>query len=170
MNLTKLYMKESSPDPDKYGMIVLTISRKEIETFNHITILRSLDNIKKNARKYEGKLNLMVTGFDDDQRELHEIEEVKRYFDFLDRCFPYWFYFLIKTIPSRYSPFTILLSLLVPIENIISKNSVQFNIVAFEQFLNVHFHFLNELTDELGLPVSENMRISEEVMRNFSIL
>jgi hypothetical protein len=167
-------MKKGNPNPKKYGMMILSISRKEIETFDHIGVLNYLDGVKMKARKYEGKFNILVTGFDNDERELHEIEEVRRYFDFLDRCFPYWFYFLIKTLPPKYSPINMLISLLVPIESVISKDSqlqtIQLNIPRLQQFIKIHFDFLNELTDELGLPDSENLRISQEVMSNISVI
>lgn len=167
-------MKKGNPNPDKYGMMVLGISRKEIEAFDHINVLNFLEGVKMKARKYEGKFNILVTGFDDDPRELHEIEEVRRYFDFLDRCFPYWFYFLIKTLPQKYSPIKILITLIVPIVSVIKRDSqmqtVQLDIPKLQQFIRIHFDFLNELTDKLGLPDSENLRISQEVMKNISVI
>lgn len=167
-------MKKSNPNPDKYGMMILSISRKEIESFDHISILNFLEGLKAKARKYEGKFNILVTGFDNDERELHEIEEVRTYFDFLDRCFPYWFYYLIKTLPPKYSPLNMLITLLVPIKSIISKDSqmqtVQLDIPKLQLFIKTHFDFLNELTDELALSETENLRISQEVMNNISVI
>ena len=158
------------PDPDEFGMIILTITRNEIEAFDHSTALGFLEDIKKMALKYEGKLNIIFTGYDEDPRELNEIPEVKLYFDFLDRCFPYWFFFLIKSLPSKYSPLPLILSLVVPIKKKTLANAdtqfMEFEETRFEEFMNVHFCALNELTDELKLPLEENMRISKEVIAN----
>jgi hypothetical protein len=159
---------------DKYGLIILSITRQEIEDFDHVQILQFLSMAKMNAKKYEGKLNFLVTGYDEDARELHEISEVKKYFDFLDRCFPYWFYFLTKRLPPKYSPIVVLISLLVPIRSVISKDSsiqtIDFDLDKLEEFFQIHFHYLNELTEELGISKSENFRISMEVRSNISFL
>lgn len=153
-------------------MMILSISRKEIESFDHINVLHFLEDVKTKAKQHEGKFNILVTGFDDDGRELHEIEEVRRYFDFLDRCFPYWFYFLIKTLPPNYSPIKLLMALVVPFESVVQHNakmkSIEFNGPKLQQFMRIHFDYLNELSDELGLPESENLRISKEVMANIA--
>lgn len=166
-------MKKGNPDPKNYEMIVVSISRTEIDSFDHITILNTLHSCKENAKKFESRLNFLITGYDNDERELHEIEEVRIYFDFLDRCFPYWFYFLIKTLPPEYSPINMLVALLVPI-NIICKDSgmqkIDIDMSKFREFMNIHFHFLNELTDELKLSESENIRISNEVAANISLI
>jgi hypothetical protein len=172
MNLILYSMKKANPNPDKYGMMILSISRKEIESFDHINVLRFLESVKTKAKQYESKFNILVTGFDDDGRELYEIEELRHYFDFLDRCFPYWFYFLIKTLPPKYSPINLLIALVVPIESVVQNHSkikhIEFNGPKLQQFISIHFDYLNELSDELGLPESENLRISKEVMANIA--
>jgi len=164
---------ENSIDISDYGMYVLEITRNEIEEFDHIRTLEILDGFKNNSRNYEGKLNLVVTGYDDDTRELFEIDDVRNYFIFLDKCFPYWFYFLIKLLPAQYSPLSLLASLIVPLNKISNENRdtkvVEFEEKAYRKFFEVHFQYLNELTEELGLEESENKRISIEALENLNI-
>ena len=155
---------------EKYDLIQLVISREEIESFDHIRILKTLEEMKANALKFEGKLNILIHGYDDDPRELYEIAEIRAYVDFLDRSFPYWFFFLTKKIKKPLSPFVTLISLLVPYTSILQKSAesrlVQFDEQALHEFINIHFHFLNELTDELNISLEENKRISKEVIDN----
>ena len=45
-------------------------------------------------RKQMGSLMVTFYGFDDDQRELHCIPEVRRFVQELNKVWPYWLYFL----------------------------------------------------------------------------
>ena len=153
-----------------YQLIVLDINRKDIESFDHLSILSELDRFKEIALEFEGKLSFFVSGYEKDPRELWEIEDVRRYFDFLDRAFPYWFFFLTKKIEKGHAPINILMALLITIENQAKTNAEKKEIVfekkSLQNFLDIHFHFLNELTDKLNLPIEENKRISEEIIEN----
>ena len=157
-----------------FGMIVLNISREEIELFDHTRVLEFLEDVKEKALLYEGKINFSITDYDEDQRELYEIDEVREYFDFLDRCFPYWFFFLIRTLPREHSPINLLISLLIPIKEISHKDpkihSLEIDAQLLSRFIKIHFEFLNELSDEIGITDEENLRISKEVMNNISYI
>jgi hypothetical protein len=163
----------TDPNPDDYGMVVLNITRKQIEAFDHLETLSFLNLVKENALKYEGKLNIWISGYDNDERELNEIIEVKIFFDFLDRCFPYWFFFLIRTLPPIHSPFITLISLLVPIQGVPKKDAniqtVFFDIPKLHDFINIHFEFFNELADQLGLSEEVIQRISKEIFANIKV-
>jgi hypothetical protein len=77
----------------------LGITKKEIETQNVDLMLNRLYPLKRPlvARKLFERISLNIDGFDDDNRELWEIPEVRRYIAQLDEKFPYWFYFSKKT-------------------------------------------------------------------------
>ncbi len=161
-------MKEINPE--KYGTIISVISKEYIDNQNFEDVQNFYNQMLENPPKYENKLIIVVEGYEDDPRELYEIEEVKNYFTILDKLFPYWFYFINKNVDKTKSSLSLIMLMLVPAK-IIRANSkitnIEFDIEKFENFMRVHFHHLNELTDRLGLPLEENMRISNEVNKCF---
>lgn len=78
--------------------LTLVISRQQIEAgeiCEALGVLRQLLN-REAAIKFCERVEVGVTGFDDDPRELYEIEEVRNFVYKLDSEFPYWLYFLTK--------------------------------------------------------------------------
>jgi hypothetical protein len=43
--------------------------------------------------KLMGKFQFLIEGWDDDPAELHSIPEVRKFYQYLHRVWPYWFYF-----------------------------------------------------------------------------
>ncbi len=150
---------------NKYSVILMTVTREEIESFDHRNQLSFLEMAKENAKDYKAKINLLITGYDEDERELWEIKDVRDYFDFLDRCFPYWFYFLC--LPPL-GAFQVLVTLVVPIEEILHSNKegkiVQLDMDCLSKFMNNHLYYLNELADELQIPEKELKEISNNAV------
>jgi len=160
----------SQINPEDFDVIVCVITKECIANSNFEEVLGFYEYILHEPLKYENKLNLMVKGYEDDPRELYEIEEVRAHFSVLDRLFPYWFYFLNKTGEVATSPLGLIASLLVPIEcleTISGEKYIQYDTEKFIEFMNIHFHYLNELTDKLGLSLEENKRISVHVAKCF---
>jgi hypothetical protein len=78
--------------------LTVVISRQQVETGNisePLGVLRQLLN-REAAIKFCERVEIGVAGFDDDPRELYEIEEVRSFVYKLDSEFPYWLYFLTK--------------------------------------------------------------------------
>lgn len=158
-------------DVEKYDTIVVVTSKEEVDSSDYSKIVEFYDSILLDAIKFENKLFVMIEGYDDDPRELYEIEEVRNYFVVLDKLFPYWFYFLAKNGEKSRSPLGLVTSLLVPIvciQNESKRKEIEFDMVQFLEFLKKHFYYLNELTSKLGLSDDENRRISMEVKEQFS--
>jgi hypothetical protein len=81
------------------AILLLEISRHEIETGNYTSSLERLmviaDN-RESALCYRESLLLLITGYDDDQRELPEIPEVRQFFTRLTNEWPHWLWFLSR--------------------------------------------------------------------------
>jgi hypothetical protein len=80
-------------------LVSIIITRREIESgdiSNSLSVLHTFKKDKKSIRRFCNKIDLSISGYDDDPRELWEIHEVKSYFKQLDKAFPYWFYFITK--------------------------------------------------------------------------
>ena len=86
-------------DEDGPTLIVFKVSRSEIDSQN---ISSSLDRLlvmtdsRTNVLRYRESMALLVSGYDDDPRELVEIPEVRSFFRKLTSEWPHWFWFLAR--------------------------------------------------------------------------
>lgn len=88
--------------PSSLDPLVLVIGRDEVEA-GEVTrvyeLLSSLAKTPEQARRYQESIELAFHGYDEDARELWEIEQVRQFVADLDEMFPYWLFFL-KQSPS----------------------------------------------------------------------
>ena len=85
-----------SPNPNDFDCIVIFIPKSVIEQQDLDFTLSGLENLlvdDETIRKSKGKVVIGFDGYDDDTRELYEIDEVRDYIQALTLKFPYWFYF-----------------------------------------------------------------------------
>ena len=78
---------------------VIIVSKEEIlngETSEIINIFESMLSSKDNVRKLKENVDIAFSGYDEDTRELFEIDQVRDFVFKLDEKFPYWLYFLSK--------------------------------------------------------------------------
>lgn len=137
--------------PENHELINLVISKEWIIDFEFLEIYSFLTKALKTPRSYFNKLYITIDGYDDDKRELYEIPEVREYLDFLDRAFPFWFYFLKVDIPKQYSPFRTLIYCICEI-NVIESN-MSFKTITYvkdtlREFVKNHLYYMRELMIE----------------------
>jgi hypothetical protein len=158
-------------NPEEYQTIVASISKKYIDNKDYDYVQNFLNQMLEEPLGYANKVIIMIEGYDDDPRELFEIQEIRDYFSTLDRLFPYWFYFINRKKIDGYSTLSLIMLLLVP-NKIIKlnngKNSIEYDIEKFKEFMDIHFHYFNELTDKIGMSLEENKKITNEIFENFS--
>ncbi len=85
-----------STDPKDFDCIVILIPKSVVEQQDLDFTLSGLDKLlvdEETIRKSKNKLTVGFDGYDDDPRELYEIDEVKDYIRAITVKFPYWFYF-----------------------------------------------------------------------------
>jgi hypothetical protein len=100
------------PESSQHDLIVLAISRREVETGQWASALERLLKITDSqsaARSLQGRLVVMFQGYDADRRSLAEIAEVRAYMRGLTSAWPFWITFLLPD-PEAVGP---VLSLLV---------------------------------------------------------
>jgi hypothetical protein len=77
--------------------LYVVIDRKDVENlyldiaFNS---LRRLLQDRQTVVSFRARLDIAFAGYDNDVRELHEIDEVRNFLSLLDKKFPFWFYFI----------------------------------------------------------------------------
>lgn len=158
------------------GRILYTLDRQDIESRETDLPREFFDRLRSTreiAHACEGKVEIMFSGYDDDERELFEIEEVRQYVALLDQALPEIFFFLRREQPT-FSLMTFALCQ-TDIEwpdgrstELVTKQVI-FGTQAVGDFLMRHWGPLNELTDWTGMPIEENKRISFAVLRCLGI-
>lgn len=88
------------------GPIVFVIEREDVEAGNTVTVeefLTSLISSPAEARQHFQNIDLAFNGYDEDPRELFEIDRVRDFVHELDRKIPYWLYFMNLSYPGLYA-------------------------------------------------------------------
>jgi hypothetical protein len=79
--------------------LIIVVSKDEImrrDISSALNVLKSLFDSPEVARSYRERVDIAFDGYNDDPRELDEIEEVRQYVQMLDQQFPFWLFFLSK--------------------------------------------------------------------------
>lgn len=156
-------------DINKFQRVLLEISRKSIENFDFEDILGTLMTIHLEPKECYNKMMLSVGGYDNDPRELFMIEEVRDYISFLDKSFPYWFYYVDLTIPKSHSTLMVVLSCVCEVEEVFDKEKeikrIQLNQDTLNEQIKIHFHFMNEIMDNEGYTEEEIKKRSMDIFQ-----
>lgn len=90
-------------DEDGPTLIVFEVSKREIDTQNIASSLERLlvmTDSRTNVLRYRESVVFLVSGYDEDSRELVEIPEVRSFFRKLTAEWPHWFWFLARSFGS----------------------------------------------------------------------
>jgi hypothetical protein len=140
----------------------IVVDRADVENGSIETTLRVLQRLfetGETVKRFRGRVEVAFHGYNEDPRELYEIEEVCRYVVLLDQVFPYWFYF--ASLEGQ------LLSLLMIVECKHQKTPKGIIISDKHQkavFLERHFSAMNTIFDKYGFDESLNEALSKAVL------
>ena len=121
------------------------------------------------AHRCQGKIEFGICGYDDDPRELFEIDEVRRYMAMVEAALPELLFFVRTDQPTH--TLKLFAACLANgswegerlADEVAGRISIDFNKV--EEFLQRQWPGLNELTEWLGMSIDENKRITYAVYR-----
>lgn len=155
-------------------LVVTTITRADIEAQNVVPALASLNKLVASKQALDasnGTISLMVSGYDDDPRELYVIPEVRQYFHVLDDQFPYWFHVCARIDHTL----RLLLMMLVEIEQVpqspeSSSAEARFSNDDLHLFLLHHIQTMNTLHTRHGFDEETSAKIGELVISYFESL
>jgi hypothetical protein len=143
----------------------IIISKEEIENNDLSQTLKQLNYLIKDKgtlERFHQRLDIGVSGYDNDKRELFEVPEVRKYLQDLDSKFPYWFYFLNNL--HRSSLHLITFSC---IDSKIENGRLHYDTASLQNFLNTHFAYMNQICDFVGMANEDNELLTELVLNNF---
>ena len=143
-------------------MIVLQVTREEVETCDVTRILDIFLGFLQSPREFYDSVEITVSGYDDDPRELWEIPEVKRWFETLDKAWPFAFFFM-STLGAGLR----VLALCCIGAETIDENTVQVSPLYMAAFMSEHFVPMNAMFELVSLSDEENCRRTDELMLYF---
>ncbi|MEO5955924.1 MAG: DUF4365 and DUF1817 domain-containing protein [Nitrospiraceae bacterium] len=148
------------------------IDRSEVKALDIVPPRKFFDRLritKELAYQCQGKVEISFHGYEDDTRELFEIDEVRKYVPVLCAALPELFFFARTEAP------TYVLKTLALCQTRISwpdgrstreiTRKVVFDTDKVGEFIMHHFLGLNEMTEWLSMSIDENKKISFDVVR-----
>jgi hypothetical protein len=155
------------------GRILFAIDRRDIETGNIEPISSFFERLTKNysvCEKLQSKVDISVSGYETDNRELWQVPEVRSWFSLAEPNVKYWFYFLTAEPPAI--GLRLLFACLCEVETSSAldaqrKRRVEMDTGMIAALMDRNFTFLNELTDRAGMTMEQNQKISLDVIRLF---
>lgn len=153
-------------------VVIVTIERNDIERQNTAPALESLERLIASRQALEasnGTISLMVSGYDDDPRELHLIPEVRCYFQVLDDQFPFWCHICTRIEHSLRMVFTMLAELTpVALEDPPGAIGYRFSNDDLNAFVEQRLMAMQTLHARHGFDPKESEQIAELVINYFS--
>lgn len=152
--------------------ILYVLDKYDVRTRDVLTprvFFNRLRATKELAYECQGKVEISFSGYDDDPRELYEIDEVRRYISLLDAALPDLFFFARTERPTFTLTTFALCQTNVSFENgrstrLITRQ-VSFDTDKVATFFECHWPGLNEMTDWLGMSIDDNKKITFAIVK-----
>ncbi|WP_291590091.1 DUF4365 domain-containing protein [Comamonas sp. UBA7528] len=155
----------------RYDFIHYAVDREDIEGGNVgpvIDFFRRIETSDALCRKFQGRVELSISGYDADRRELWEIREVCKWFKKADSKIN-WFYFCNVALPAY--GFKAYVACLSNTQRAPDQSGAKTRTMLVfmdnrerARVLERNWPKLNAMTDRLGMPIEENKRISFAVL------
>ncbi len=142
--------------------VLLLISRRQVQETDIASVLLELKPVtstRENCWRYRGQIALVLTGYDDDPRELVDIPEVRAFLAQLSVAWPYWSFFFNQVDDS-----IILLTACYCAISFPGKGAVKIDIDRLGQFLQLGLKAMNAIFEKHCFPKQELEPMSRGVL------
>jgi len=156
----------------EYDYILYMVGRDEVE-LRDVSRMKEFRNRlcsnKELTLHCQGKIEIAFDGYNDDSRELFEIDEVREYVAIMDEALPELFFFARTEEPATTLKFFVFCLAGICREGERStpgnpqKIIVDFDVLG--PFFNRHFTYLNYISEWLGLTQEETKRIGDAAVK-----
>jgi hypothetical protein len=161
----------------QYDFIHYSVDRHDVETQNVSNIIEFFQRIESSdslCRKFQGRIEISISGYDADTRELWEVKKAVSWFK---KAHPHINWFFFSYLGSKSRGFKCYLACMCNARRAKGKKNkgrhlnilVELELKHYPFIIESNFMKLNEMTDRLGLPEDENKRISFEAIEIMSI-
>lgn len=154
--------------------IVFIVERPEVEKCLSNYLLDAFKRLEVNPEllvAVKGKVDVWIHGYDNDSRELYEIEEVRKWIQVVFDEILGWAYFLtlddnaefMRVIQLCYMNYKILKKGIIT-KNKIKKTQFRIDLTSGEFFLYALYDNLNSFCEKHSIPDEINIELSDRVM------
>ena len=133
--------------------LVLLISHRQVQESDIASVLVELKPVtatRENCWRYRNQMVLVVSGYDDDPRELVDIPEVRAFLAQFSIAWPYWSFFFNQVDDS-----IILLAACYCAIAFPGKGAVKIDVDRLGMFLQLGFNAMNTIFDKYQFPKQE---------------
>jgi len=127
----------------------VVVDRADVESGNIepiVTVLRQLLVSPETVRMFMDRVHLAFAGYDEDPRELHQIQDVRVYMSKLDEHFPFWFCFI-----NLHDDMLLVIQLSLCRYTIDEQKGYVIESADLRNFFEKHYMALNWLIEKCGL-------------------
>ena len=136
--------------------VIYQFSRSKVERgdFGHFLGIYGLDRLPqgRRLRDMQGSMAFVIEGYDQDEREIHSIPEVRKFYRAFHQAWPYWLYFC--TLEEDAMKMMVLCCLnsftMVKIDGR-SDCQVHYEPTELIDFLKQGFPYMNQICDRAGM-------------------
>jgi len=166
-------MKGSPVISQESDYIVLQIAQEAIQncdTSEYVNMLHGATGTVQSFESVFQKYVLLISGYDDDPRELYQIPEVVSFIKDLNSKLPFWLYF-VNTADKRF--FSWMIACLCQAMSLDQDDETiyaDFNAVAYNNLIETQFSNIVKLMSGLGMGESTQEKVLKELSANLASL
>ena len=149
--------------PGLHDPVILMVSREAVESQDIMSVLgrlRLLSATREDAWLYREQLSIVYDGYENDPRELVDIEEVRSFAKRLHSAWPYWAFFMNQLDSTISLWLACLCGSAYP-----GSGQAEIDVEQLTQILLSGFDSMNALFDKHGFPQAVLQRQSEGITR-----
>ena len=164
----------SSPDISQQSdYIVLQISQEAIQNCDTSEYVAMLHGITGSLQSFEvafQKYVFLISGYDDDPRELYQIPEVVSFIKYLNSKLPFWLYFVNTTDKRFFSWMIACLCRAMSLDHDDETIYADFDTDAYNDLTENQFNNIVKLMSGLGIGESIQEKVLKELSANLAAL
>ena len=169
-------MNETSSPPyilQQSSYSVLQISQEAIQNCNTSEYVALLHGATGSLQSFEAafqKYVLLISGYDEDQRELYQIPEVVSFIKDLNSKLPFWLYFVNTSDKKFFSWMIACLCRAMSLDHDEETIYADFNADAYNDLIEYQFSNTLKLMTGLGMGESIQNKVLKELSSNLAAL
>jgi len=153
--------------------IVLQISQENIKDCNtseYVTLLHGATGTIQSFEVAFQRYVFLISGYDDDPRELYQIPEVVSFIKDLNSKLPFWLYFINTSDKKFFSWMIACLCRAMSLDQDEETIYADFNADAYNELIETQFSNIVKLMSGLGMGESLQEKVLKELSTNLAAL
>jgi hypothetical protein len=153
--------------------IILQVSQRNIQncdTSEYVALLHGATGTIQSFEEAFQKYILLVSGYDNDQRELYQIQEVVEFIKDLESKLPFWLYFVNTSDKRFFSWMIACLCKAISLDQDEETIYANFDADAYNNLIENQFSNILKLMSGLGMVETMQEKVLKELSTNLAAL